>query len=117
VALLCILTPNRAFGNADSSSNASPGLEAFDVSNLPFIIGKGWNWTKYRGTSQSRRTPLDTEASDDAALALAGVGFALAGIVGRFSRISQRLNVLDDSEPGARHGHRLLVPRPARSVG
>jgi len=112
VIVFCNLTSNRAFGNPDSGSNASPGLEEFDSNRLfdskfepagalhSGILSAGLELDEMPGSFAIAPDAPDTEASDNAALALAGIGFALAGTVGRGSKASQRLNAPDDRHAG-----------------
>jgi hypothetical protein len=122
------LASNPAFGGPGSSGNGGPGLEAFDDSNLPptpefeqelagaasvtlpanvtgndrlndrlsaglELDGVAWNFA-------IPSDPSDTETSDSATLALTGLGFVLAGTVGRGPKAWRRLNELEYGHVG-----------------
>jgi len=118
------LAPNPALGSAASSGKVSPGLEAFNGSSLLFIpefdqefeqeisgIASVTFPPKVVGNdmlsatldldegSRSLAIPLnppDAEPSDSVTLALTGLGFALAGSVGRNPRALWRLIGLEN---------------------
>jgi len=118
------LASNPALVNAASSGNASPGLEAFDGSNLLFIpeldqkfdpeifgiasvmflpnvVGNDMLSATLDLDEGSRNLPIplnppDAEPSDSATLALTGLGFVLAGSVGRNPRALWRLIGLEN---------------------
>lgn len=118
------LASNPAFGNAASSGNASPGLEAFDGSNLLFtlesdqeilgppsvtfpasvsgshLLSAGLGLDQMPGNFAIPVNPLDAEVSDSATLAITGLGFALAGTVGRNPRVLRRLMGLENRRAG-----------------
>jgi hypothetical protein len=120
------LASNPELGNPVSSGNASPGLEAFDGSNLPFIpefdqkfdqkifgiasvtlaanvfgndmVSASLDLDEGPRNLAIPVNPPDAEASDSATLALTGLGFALAGSVGRNPRALRRLMGLENRD-------------------
>lgn len=114
------LTPNPAFGLTASSGTANPGLEAFDGSNLPFtpqfdeeisgaarvtppvdaprsgILSAGLELDEEPGNFTIAADAPDAETGDSTILALTGLGFVLAGAVGRSHRVTRRLKAPED---------------------
>lgn len=109
------LASNPVFGSPASSGNGGPGLEAFDDTNLlptpqfdqelagaasvtlpANVTGNDRlsAWLELDGVAWNfaiPSDPSDTETSDSATLALTGLGFVLAGTVGRGTAIDMAL--------------------------
>jgi len=116
------LASNPAFGSPASSGNGRRGLEAFDESNLlptpdqelagavsvtlpANVTGNdrlsaGLELDGMAGNFAIPSDPSDTETSDSATLALTGLGFVLAGTVGRGPKGWRRLNELEYGHVG-----------------
>jgi hypothetical protein len=115
MVLFSNLTLNPAFGFTGPTGNASPGLEAFDGSNLLFtpqsdqeifgaasdtlpaeapysgILSAGLEPDEKPGSFAIAADAPHAETSDFTTLSLTVLGFALAGIVGRSARVRRRL--------------------------
>jgi hypothetical protein len=114
------LAPDPAYGSPASSGNASPGLEAFEGSNLLFtpqfdqeifgaasvgfpetalgsgILSAGLDSGEGPGNFGITVYLRRAEGWDFAALALTGLVFALAGAAGRNPRVLRRLMGLEN---------------------
>jgi hypothetical protein len=125
------LASNPAFGNPASSGYAGPGVEAFDGSNLLLIpefdqeifgaasvaspanvsgsdmLSAGQGLDQMPGNLAIPVNLPDAEASDSATLAITGLGFALAGTVGRNPKVLRRLMGLQN---------RHASPEPAAEI-
>jgi hypothetical protein len=120
LVLFSNLTPNPASGFTAPSGNASPGLEAFDGSNLPFtpqpdkeifgaasvtlpaeapdsgILSAGLELDEEPGNFAIAADAPDAETSDSTTVALIALGFALAGTVGLSARAWRRHKAPED---------------------